>query len=151
MWPPPRLPSLQIATIGQTVSPQADDDVLSLAVDRGANVTLTLLGPVVSSGAAVSISAVPTDRRWVNCAVLAGVGKSLVGSARRSRTVGRPVWVVTGSSSEESGLDQGQQDGRRVVRLVAELVDTGNGAAEHGGHEEVAPQQHAERLGPIGP
>jgi len=78
----------------------------------------------VSSGAAVSISAVPTDRRWVNCAVLAGVGKSLVGSTRRSRTVGRPVWVVTGSSSEESGLDQGQQDGRRVVRLIAEHQST---------------------------
>ena len=80
MWPPPRLPSLQIATIGRTVSPQADDDVLSLAVDRGANVTLTLLGPVVSSGAAVSISAVPTDRRWVNCAVLATVREKSCGA-----------------------------------------------------------------------
>jgi len=37
--------------------------------------------------AAVSVSAVRTDLGWVNCAMLAGVGKRLVGSARRSPTV----------------------------------------------------------------
>ena len=37
--------------------------------------------------AAVSVSAVCTDLRWVNCAVLAGVGESPVGSARGSPTV----------------------------------------------------------------
>ena len=35
----------------------------------------------------VSVSAVCTDRRWVNRAMLSGVGKCLVGSARRSPTV----------------------------------------------------------------
>jgi hypothetical protein len=72
---------------------------------------------------------------------------ALCSPTRQALLTGRNHHSV-GMSSEESGLDQGQQDGRRVVRLVAELVGTGNGAAEHGGHEEVAPQQHAERLGP---
>ena len=37
--------------------------------------------------AAVSVSAVCTDLRWLNCAMLAGVGESRVGSARGSPTV----------------------------------------------------------------
>ena len=37
--------------------------------------------------AAVSVSAVRTDLRWLNCAMVAGVGESPVGSARGSPTV----------------------------------------------------------------
>jgi hypothetical protein len=36
---------------------------------------------------AVSVSAVRTDLRWLNCAMVPGVGESPVGSARRSPTV----------------------------------------------------------------
>jgi hypothetical protein len=57
------------------------------------------------------------------------------------------VLLVTGSSSDELGLDQGQQAGRRVVRLGAELAPHRGRAAEHGSLEEVALQQRAEGLG----
>jgi hypothetical protein len=65
----------------------------------------------------------------------------------RPASGGRPVLFVTGASSDEAGLDQGEQAGRRVVCVGAELIRTGDGAAEQGGLKEIALQQRAEGLG----
>ena len=62
---------------------------------------------------AVSISAVCIHLRWVNRAMVAGVGESLVGSARRSPTV------------EHHPVGDGVTAVARVVRPVEATPDLG--------------------------
>src|SRR5215207_6298331 len=61
--------------------PFADQDWPDMAVVQDGAATAAGAGKPLCA-AAVSVSAVGTDLRWLNCAVLAGVGKGLVGSAR---------------------------------------------------------------------
>src|ERR1700682_3285762 len=63
--------------------PLADQDWPDMAVVQDGATTAAGAGKP-DCAAAVSISAVRTDLRLVRCAMVAGVGKSLVGSARRS-------------------------------------------------------------------
>src|SRR6476659_5664845 len=66
--------------------PCADQDWPGMAVVQDGAATAAGAGKPLCA-AAVSVSAVCTDLRWVNCAMAAGVGESPVGSARWSPTV----------------------------------------------------------------
>ncbi|MDT5185442.1 MAG: hypothetical protein QOI29_3600 [Mycobacterium sp.] len=66
--------------------PVADQYWPDVAVVQDGAATAARAGKPLCA-AVVSVSAVRTDRGWVNCAVAQGVGESPVGSARRSPTV----------------------------------------------------------------